>query len=253
MPLEVFDMLQHQYLQKVRELIDKIEIAQDMQIDVAAEAIAVALASGHGFFISSLGHGNDGDLLNRAGGLMAAQRFNFNWQVNSPIADALQDRPRPEPFDAELEAARVAVRSSQLRSGDCLITGSVSGRSSRPISTAIGAREIGVTVIAIMSLQYTQQVQSLHTSGKRLFEVVDIVIDNCVPYGDACLEVEGLPAPVFPLSGIANTIVCWMICAQVIEKMLAQGLQPHVYMSVNREGGSEFNEKQQAEYNRVGY
>ncbi len=246
-------MLEHRFLSKIREIIDRIEHTQAEQIDAAAEVVATALTSGHGFFISSIGHGNDGDLLGRAGGLMALKSFGFSFNVNSPVGESLRDRPRPGSFDAEYETVRLAVKASQLRAGDCLIVGSVSGRNAGPISLALAAQEIGVTVIALTSLEYTHQVKSLHPTGKRLCEVADIVIDNCVPFGDACLEVEGLPVKAFPLSGIAATTICWMLCALVVEKLLQRGLQPHIYMSANREGGPQFNQEQEAEYDRLGY
>jgi len=40
---------------------------------------------------------------------------------------------------------------------------------------------------------------------------------------------------------------------EAIEKMLEKGLRPHVYMSNNRDGGPEFNERELAEYNETGY
>ena len=246
-------LLSDRYLEEVHGLLERIRATQAEAIGAAAEAAANALANGGGFFVGPLGHGNEGDLLSRAGGLMALRPFNFSFHLDNPVADCLKDRPRPEPFDFDLETARLAVRASNLRAGDCLIVGSVSGRTPRPISTAIAARDAGVTVVAITSMEYTARVESAHSTGLRLCDVADIVVDNCVPYGDACLEVEGLAAPVFPLSGIATIVCCWMIVAGVIERLLARGLQPHVYLSVNREGGEAFNAAQLAEYNRLGY
>jgi uncharacterized phosphosugar-binding protein len=246
-------MLQKRYLARVRELLDKIETTQAQTIDHAAEVVAEALATGHGFFISPLGHGNDTELLHRAGGLMALRPFRFSFSVESPVAACLRARPRPVELDPDLEAARLAVRTSELRRGDCLIVGSVSGRTPQPINLALAAREMGVTVIGITSLEYSSRVSSAHPSGRKLSEVVDIVIDNCVPYGDAALEVPGLPVPVLPLSGLATVTICWMLCAQVMEKLLARGLRPHVYLSVNRPEGPQFNAEEEKEYQQLGY
>jgi uncharacterized phosphosugar-binding protein len=245
-------MLQNEYLNQVRSLIDRLEQTQATPIDAAAEVVTEALATGHAFFISPLGHGNEGDLLGRAGGLMLLKQFNFTFSVDSGIADALKDRPGVEGYDADLEAARVAVKAGPLRAGDCLIVGSVSGRTPRPVSLALAAREIGVKVIAITSLEYTKQTAPDHSSGKLLYQVADYVLDNCVPPGDASLEVPGLSVKVFPMSGLGTTMVCWMLCAQVIEKLLARGLHPHAYMSANRPEGPDFNKGELEEYNRVG-
>jgi len=241
------------YLRTVRALMDELESRSAKQTDAAAEAVVAALTAGNEFYVSSLGHGNDGDLLYRAGGLVAAQAFNFSLNVNDRTGSIERERPREEPLDAGLEAARLAVRSSHMRRGDCLVVGSVSGRSGAPISLAIAAGEIGVTVIGITSLEYSSRIQSTHSSGRRLMDVCDIVVDNCVPYGDAGMEIEGLPEKAIPMSGVATIVVCWMIHAQIIEKLLQQGLQPSFYISANRPDGPEFNENMRKQFNRQGY
>ena len=48
-------------------------------------------------------------------------------------------------------------------------------------------------------------------------------------------------------------MTCWMICAQVAEKLLERGLTPSFYMSVNRPAGREHNKKQREQFNRQGY
>ena len=246
-------MLQTRYLAQIRELIDRLESTQPEAVDAAAATVAAALATGHAFFVSPLGHGNEGDLLHRAGGLLGLRPFSYQFSVSSPLAEKLHDRPRPEAYDADLEPARLAVRASELRPGDCLIVGSVSGRSAGPVCLGLAAREAGVRVIALTALEYARRAVPAHRSGKLLHEVADHVLDNCVPYGDACLEVEGLAAPVFPLSGIATTLVAWMLCAQVLEKLLARGLSPQVYLSANRPDGPAFNDQATATFNQVGY
>jgi len=142
---------------------------------------------------------------------------------------------------------------SNIRAGDVVFVGSVSGRNIYPIETAIQCREIGARVIVLTALEYTEQVTSAHPSGKKLKDVGDLVIDICAPFGDASVEVEGLPTKALPVSGVAFITLMWMICGEAIEKMLARGLRPHVYMSHNREGGPEFNEHELAEYNKTGY
>ena len=59
-------MLQTDYLKRVRVLIEDLETGVAAQADAAAETIVEALVAGNQLFISSLGHGNDGDLLHRA-------------------------------------------------------------------------------------------------------------------------------------------------------------------------------------------
>ncbi len=246
-------MLAYKYAEAVHDIVTRIATTQMDNIQRAAGAVADSLAGGGAFWLHGIGHGGEQELAGRAGGLLAARIFSFSFNVSSPIAECLKDRPRPSPLEPDLQAIRLAVNSSQMRSGDVLMLASVSGRNRAPVELALAARDIGVTVIGLTSLEYTAQVTSLHPSGKKLCDVADIVIDNCAPFGDACIAVEGYEHKALPISGIAHITIGWMICAEVIEKMQAMGKPPHVYMSVNRPGGAEYNEQALKEYNETGY
>jgi uncharacterized phosphosugar-binding protein len=246
-------MLGHLYADAARKLIDRLEASQADNISRAAQAIAQALTHGGAFWLYGIGHGGELELSNRAGGLMAARVFSFSCHVSSPVADCLRGRPRPEPVEADLEQVRLAVRTSEMRAGDVLMTASVSGRNRVPIELALACRDLGITVIALTSLEYTAAVESLHPSGQKLCEVADLVVDSCVPLGDAGVEVDYYPHQVLPLSGLAHTVLGWMICGEAMERMQAAGTLAHVYMSHNRPGGPEYNEAALKEYNRTGW
>ncbi len=245
-------MLAHLYAEAARELIDRLEATQAENIARAGEAIAHALTHGGAFWLYGIGHGGELELSSRAGGLMAARIFSFSCHVRAPVADCLRDRPRPEPVTADLERVRLAVQTSEIRAGDVLLTASVSGRNRVPIELALACRELGVTVIALTSLEYTAGVESLHPSGKKLCEVAEIVVDNAAPLGDACVEVDYYPHKVLPISGLSQTLLSWMICGEAMERMQAAGTPAHVYMSHNRPGGPQYNEEALKEYNRTG-
>lgn len=246
-------MLARNYLNTLHSLLDRIGEEQTANIEKAGEMIADCWASGGAVFITEMGHGTASELTNRAGGLMSLRRFHFGMHLDNPIADSQKNRPRPEPIEADLEHIKTAVKTSELRAGDVVLAGSVSGRNRMPVELAIQCHEIGAKVIVLTALEYTAEVTSAHPSGKRLLDVGDLVIDLCAPFGDASQEVEGLPVKVLPVSGVAFITILWMICGTAIEKMLAKGLTPHVYTSHNRPGGPEFNEKALADYNKTGY
>ena len=92
-----------------------------------------------------------------------------------------------------------------------------------------------------------------HPSGKKLFEVANVAIDDGAPYGDAAVELPGYDFKLLPVSGVGNIIAGWMLWEKVIEKMVAAGTPPSVFMSINREGGQEYYDKSRAEYNRRGF
>lgn len=246
-------MAPHLYAEAVRKVLEHLETTQLDAIDRAAEAIVTALRSGGAVFCANIGHNNQDDFLNRAGGLAAVQRFAYSLSITDPVAECLADRPRPEPFERDLETVRLAVRAGNLRRGDVVLVGSVSGRNREPVELALACRELGVTVIGMTSLTYTQQVESLHPSGKRLFEVAEIVIDNGAPFGDAAVSLPGYDHDVLPVSGVAFIVAGWMIWGRVMEKMAQLGDPATTFISANRPGGMESYRENRDRYNKRGY
>lgn len=243
-------MLALDYLNQLRALLDRIETTQLEKIDQAAEMIADSLANGGSFLIHDSGHMLNSELIHRAGGLMALRAFTFGLSINAAVPAATARKV--EPLDQRDDYFDLVIDASPLKAGDVLIIGSVSGRNPAQVGLALAARRRGIKLIAITSLSYSQSVTSRHHSGQRLFEVVDIAIDNCGVLGDACVAVEGLPVKALPTSGIGAATVAWLICAQVIEKLLARGIRPHVYKSVNTDDGADFNARETEDFEKTG-
>jgi uncharacterized phosphosugar-binding protein len=67
----------------------------------------------------------------------------------------------------------------------------------------------GHRIIAVTSLDHTRQIRSRHSSGRRLFEIADVVIDNCGVFGDAALPLPagGAIAATSSLTGVLMTNV----------------------------------------------
>lgn len=245
--------LPKRYLDRVRLMLDEIEQTELPKIEQAGGMIADSLADGGAFFITQIGHGTMPELLHRGGGLMCLRGFHPTWNVPADVAQCHRGRPREEALDVTDSMMLAAVKASELRPGDCVLVGSVSGRTAWAVSLALALKACGATVIALVALDYAAQVESAHPSGKLLNEVADLVIDMRVPFGDGSLEVEGLEAPALPLSGVSQATICWAICGAVIDQMLAKGLTPGVYMSANREGGPEYNKALEQKFNEVGH
>lgn len=246
-------MIPLKYSEAVRGVLDHLEKTQIPAIDRAAELVIAALTHGGTVYCHGIGHGTEGDFINRAGGLAAVQHFSFGLNVNDPVPECLKNRPRPEPVERDLDTIRFAVRASNLRAGDIMMLGSVSGKNRGPVEMALTCRAAGLKVIGLTSMDYTSKVKSLHPSGKKLYEVVDVAIDNGAPFGDAAVDIPGFANKMLPVSGVAMTIIGWMIWGRVMEQMAARGNPPSVFISINRDGGQEFYDKNKAEFNRRGY
>lgn len=241
------------YLNAVRSVFDHLETTQLPAVEAAADLVVHALRNGGAVFCWEIGHGVQQDFIDRAGGLAAIKPFHFSFTAPDSLPDCLKNRPRAEPVDAELEAIRLAVRAGNLRAGDVLVLGSVSGRNSRPVELALACREHGVKVVGFTSMAYTAKVESVHPSGKKLCDVVDVAIDNGAPYGDAAVEIAGLDRSALPVSGVGMSVAGWMIWGRVIEKMASAGDPPTVFMSLNRAGGKEIYDQSIATYQKRGY
>ena len=242
-----------EYLKAVRGILDFYEKTQGEAVERAADLVADSVLNGGTVHLAAIGHSNEQDFLNRAGGPAFLQALTFSFAINDPVPDCLKNRPRPEPFDREIESIRFALRAGNLRQGDVVAVGSVSGRNIRPVEIALACRELGIKVIGFTSLAYTAKVASAHPSGKKLADVADVVIDNGAPYGDAAVSIPGYDFPLMPVSGVSMTVGGWLIWGRAMEKMAARGTPASVFMSVNREGGQAVYEKNRERYQKLGY
>lgn len=245
-------MFSLEYPNVVRRIVDHLESSQMGNIQQAAEIVAEAVLNGGIAYCSEIGHANQHDFLNRAGGLAAVQAFSYSFAANASYP-ACQSEKRKPADDQDLQTVRFAVEHSAMRAGDVLLLGSVSGKNRVPIEMAMACREKGLKVIGFTSLAYTSQVESLHPSGKKLCDVCDVVIDNGAPYGDASVSIQGWERKCCPISGVACIIAGWMLWECAIKLLRERGHDATVFMSVNREGGMEQYQKDVAVYNERGF
>ncbi len=242
-------MLIEKYFEALQAKIAEIAAAPQ-PYEQAAEACASCLANGGVIHIFDSGHMVSSELVNRAGGLVALSALSFNLNVLNPVKSRASQADQKELTYAYIEHI---FKTNQLRKGDVLFVGSVSGKTANVIELALQARANGLFVIARTSLAYSSKLESEHPSGKRLFEVADLLLDNHAPYGDAMLEVPGLDYPVCPASGLSAATIMWAVLAGILEKMLERGLKPTVFPSVNRPDGKGLVGQVEAEALRKGY
>jgi uncharacterized phosphosugar-binding protein len=244
-------MLKEKFYQEIDQLFLKIRDTQKNAIEKAAIKVADHIEAGHNVYLFDTGHIIDSEIYNRAGGLALMRRFTFDIQVSdnsreNPIRDGAHN-------DAMTGYTNYILQLSHLKAGDILFIGSVSGKTVNVIDLAIEAKKRGIFVIALTSLTYSSRLASLHSSKLRLFEAADLVIDNCAPYGDAMLDIEGLDSTFLPASGIAAAYIMWALNAEIVENLLQRGIQPGVLRSVNVEENRAYNIELQKRYNEKGY
>ena len=124
---------------------------------------------------------------------------------------------------------QVIVDYNRIMPPDAIICISNSGNNAATVDVALAAKERGVPVIAITNVTYADQLTTHHSSGKKLKDVADVVIDNCSLYGDAAVELDGFPQKVGATSTIPAAFIVPALLVQTCENLLEDGVQPDVY------------------------
>ena len=247
-----FIMIQLDYLNQVRRICDFYE--KDLsQINKAAEICAEAIKNKNLLYFFKVGHDNESDFLNRAGGLASAKRFSFNFGWSADVPECRTEGLGKDKPGMNLEAVKLALKASNIRKGDIMFVGSVSGKTNNYVDLALACKELGITTIGFTSLEYTGQVEATHPSGKKLLDVVDIVIDNGAPFGDACVDCVGLDHKVLPISGVSMLVAGWLIMGKAAEILGEQGMAPTMFESVNKPNGFEKYDNYVKTFNERGF
>ena len=121
------------------------------------------------------------------------------------------------------------VDYNRIMPPDAIICISNSGNNAATVDVALAAQARGVPVIAITNVTYADQLTTHHSSGKKLKDVADVVIDNCSLYGDAAVELDGFPQKVGATSTIPAAFIVPALLVQTCENLLEDGVQPDVY------------------------
>lgn len=231
--------LAERYLDVAIHTLTQLRDEQLDKIATAAEMITEAIVAGHSFFAFGCTHSSlpVQDVYYRAGGFML---------VNPIFPPGLKLDVRPPTMTSAMEQLEgygdlIFDQQVPAEAGDVLILLSTSGRNAVPVEVALAAKARGMHLIAITSMIYTQEVTSRHPSGKKVYEIADLVIDNYSPRGDAVLEIQGLAQKTGSTSGIVGSALMHAIISQVVANLVDQGLTPPIYLSGNLDGGGEHN------------
>lgn len=217
--------------ESVRDVLSRLD---PQQIDAAADLLATALGRGGIVHIVGSGHSSllAQEIFFRAGGLVAV----------NPILDSRlgfeQGAIESSEFERSEDSAAGLAGSAGFRAGDAGIVVSNSGRNALPVEMALRMRAAGLKVIVLTNLAQSIVASSRHSSGKRLFELADVILDNHCPVGDAAVKVPGISHPMGPISTIAGAVLLHSVFLGAAELMAAHGKSAPVFTSVNVGSGS---------------
>lgn len=229
------------------QLINKIQTTQQTSIKAAAMMIGEAFINGHKFFVTGTGHSHTvaEELYGRAGGLA----------FTVPILQnelTLTDHPTKSTHLERLPGyASILANLYGIAKGDVILIASNSGRNAFPVEMALYAKEQGAKVIALTSIKHSSLVTSRHSSGKKLMEIADVVIDNCGEPGDAATVINGVKTPMLPTSSIANSVICGDLTLEIANYLVSKQVEVPVFCSANIDGGELYNDLYFKQYTRL--
>ena len=227
--------MRNRYFEVIEDLLKVVEESQSENITKAAELICESIMSGG--IIQAFGSGHSMaaaiEISGRAGGLIPTK------QIKEPSLGKYE----------QIEGVgEYFCRDTDIRKEDVVVLISNSGRNPLPIEIAMHCKKVGAKVIVFTSLEVSKTLSCRHSGGKNLWEFADVVLDNCVMEGDASIEVPGLPVKVCGTSSISVAVMENAMMLEAIEMMVAKGFTPPIWLSVNVDGGPEFNEKYIRQY-----
>lgn len=220
--------LRDEYYDKILNIMKLVKEEEEPKIREAGKIIGRVVSEGNVVHIFGSGHSDmlAKEVFQRAGSLACINR------IFDP-SDGMAER---------LETWGISLmKKYDVKKGEVIIIFSNSGRNPSPIEIAEYCKERGLQVIAITNLNHSKGTESRHSSGKKLYEVADIVIDNHGELGDAAIEIPGMKEKSGPTSTVIGALIINMIMLDAIQYCIDKGYEPPIIVSQNLDGKDERN------------
>lgn len=231
------------FLPRITALLERLEGQQDA-FDAGAESMARALATDNLVHLFGSGHSTIPvmETFPRYGSFVGLNplidpRLAW-WEVLGPGGvQELLWLERTEGYVSNFLGHR------PIHAGDVVVVFSHGGRNAAPVEAAMIAREQGARVIGITSLA-TLSRPAGHSSGQRLADLADVVVDTGVPAEDALVTLDGWGAPVGGASTIVACACMTELLTRTAARLLARGITLPTFVCPTAPGATpEDNER----------
>lgn len=223
-------MYEFEYMEKINELLRRTHDTNKEQVKFLAEKVAECIKNDKIIHTFGTGHSHmiGIELFARAGGL-----GNVN-AILDPDALTAVGAQRSGAVEKLTGLADIIFDNYKIEKNDMMIISSNSGRNALPIEMAMRCQKEGVFVTAVTNLEQSKATTSRHPSGKKLYEFADCVLDNCVPSGDALLNIDGVLTG--PGSSISSMFLLDTIVTEALKICAREGIKAPVFQSQNVDG-----------------
>ena len=226
-----------QYIAHIQTLINQVLEKQMDKVDEAGTIVANTVMNNGFVYTFGTGHSHmmAEELFYRAGGLA---------RIYPILEDALMLH-NGAMKSTEMErlggyAALILDRYECTRR-DCLIIASYSGRNTVNIEMVEAAHQKGMKVIALTNLKHSEAQESRHSSGLKLYQIADLVLDNEGCLGDASMYIPEIDRNIGATSTSLGAMLLQAVAISAVEQMIDKGHIPEVFSSSNLDEGDEIN------------
>jgi len=220
------------YLEKIQSLLKKLEKEQKENIKGAAKIMADSIYKKRFVFLFGSGHSvlPCMDVFPRYGTFVGLQPITDSRLMWSSIAGSGGTREllwieRQEGYVKEI------LKSYNMTPDDSIVIFSHGGVNAAPVEMALLCKDKGMKVIGITNGQYLKISKPNHSSGKRLGDIADVVIDNCAPIEDALVKIKNLDYKVAPASTVTCMVISMSLVSETAKLLTEKGIKLDVFIS----------------------
>lgn len=234
------DPTRGRYLAAARDLLERLDEQLDT-IEHVSRLCAGAIGGGHLVHLFGTGHSRIPveEMFPRYGSYPGFHPIvELSLTYHTQVVGANGQRQAMFLERVEGLAERILANFA-LDPADVMIVFSASGLTAVPIEIAQLARAQGLQVVAVTSVRQSSAGTPSHSSGTRLVDHADIVLDLGTPPGDAMVHIDGLATPVGPGSSLAAIALVNEIKVQTAQLLVARSAMPPVLTSPSVVGAEE--------------
>lgn len=227
-------MIELEYITKLKQVIEKISVEQSDNIRAAADICAEVINSGKLVHLFGSGHSvlPVQDVFPRYGGVVGWHpvmdpRLMWNNVIGPGGARELLWIERQEGYIKNF------LQSYNFQEGEAMIVFSHGGLNAAPIEAAMYAKAKGLKVITVTSGENYKTAKANHSSGNKLGDLADVLIDNCSPLEDALVVIPGYYQKVGASSTISAICVAQAIASETALRLQKLGHKMNIFVSPN--------------------
>ena len=237
------------FYEEMMKVVDVLEGKEMDNIRKASEVCADTIAQGGVVHVFGSGHsvGFGMELAGRPGSLVPFHTIVTSDFVLHGKVSLAEFKDPDNIFERHADIADRLYDLYDIRPQDSFIIISNSGINGVVIDFAIKAKQEGHKVIVVTSWQHTRAEASRHPSGKKLYEMGDVVIDNCGPQGDALIE-TGKIEKICSISSITGAFIAQSITTETCRLLSERGVELPLLLSEDSEENRKHNAELRQKY-----